>query len=532
VNDGRPRGDEPSVESVDAPAADGARTTKNAPPAADGATPNGAPAADGALPNGAPAADGALPNGTRAPLGAALALGLAAVASSLVQQFAASYALAASVGSFFVVYLVAERAGASWSSQPFDPEGRSSLARAALGGFGAVLVVTLVGWATGELGPRLTAPGVGQLAAGLREGFEAARGETLYRWLPFALVRSRVPRGGLLAFQAFAGVGPLLLTADLGAWALTAAVGLYCALLLEQSGRWAAAVAGHAAVRIGTSVLVPLLFEVRWRAGTWSPPERARGLPALLFAVTLTVAALVVLGAARRRLAPRSPGDNAALQNASPQLTQLSGRAAPGPLTVGYASRGRWPKSAADMTYPGRRPPLRQRRLRLPAQPRESRLSNVALRPLRGAHACSHPRRPAPGPARRGVTRRDKRRASPLTLGGRGRARPAPSTRHQNGNGDDETDQNQPPQHHAAHNRLKPSPEDLANGLPQQAEELPNDLAHERNPSARAPATLVNFCKGAALESPSEAPCRSPPQRSFELSPNERHPLARAQRRA
>jgi hypothetical protein len=132
---------------------------------------------------------------------------------------------------------------------------------------------------------------LGLAASALREALEAARHETLARWLPWALVRSRVSRGWLVGFQVLAGVVPLFATAKPEAWALGVALGLIGARLLERGGLWIAPVAAHAALRITIAVLVPSLFELRWRAGSWSPLENARGAPALWLTAALGLAA-------------------------------------------------------------------------------------------------------------------------------------------------------------------------------------------------------------------------------------------------
>ncbi|HEU4536354.1 MAG TPA: hypothetical protein VFS00_19655 [Polyangiaceae bacterium] len=235
------------------------------------------------------------------PWRAAFALGGAAVAASLAQRFAASYSLAASIGSFTVVYLVAERVGASWSEQRFtSPPARRALARATLFGLVPALAATLIGWALGGLRFRPGAFGLGLAASALREGFEAARHETLFRWLPWSLARSRVPRPWLVGFQTLAGVAPLLTVAKPEAWALGAALGWLGAGLLDQTRSWAAPVAAHAALRIACAVLVPALFEIRWPEGSWSPLEGARGTPALWLTAALGLAAATLWASALR----------------------------------------------------------------------------------------------------------------------------------------------------------------------------------------------------------------------------------------
>lgn len=242
------------------------------------------------------------------PWRAALAISAAALAASLAQRFAASYSLAASVGSFAVVYLVAERVGATWSTQPFtSPKARVPLARAALFGLAPALAAALVGWASGGLRLRLSALSIGLAASILREGFEAARHETLARWLPWALVRSRVPRAWLVGFQTLAGVAPLLTVAKPEAWVLGLALGLLSAGLLDQSGLWAAPVVAHATLRITCAVLVPLLFEIRWPEGSWSPLEGARGTPAFWLAAAVGLAAATLWANALWRR-PQSAG--------------------------------------------------------------------------------------------------------------------------------------------------------------------------------------------------------------------------------
>ncbi|HEU4409347.1 MAG TPA: hypothetical protein VFS43_29075 [Polyangiaceae bacterium] len=240
------------------------------------------------------------PEGDRGPLYAALTIAAAGLGAWLALDFAASYALAASAGSFAVVYLVAERAHASWSSQKLSaPRARAQLARALVFGLAPALAAVLAGWASGGLRLRPSALGFGLALSALREGLEAARHETLARWLPWALARSRVPRAWLVGFQVLAGVAPLVGTAGPEAWALAAALGLLSAKLLGQSGLWAAPVAAHAALRITSAVLVPSLFELRWRAGSWSPLENARGAPALWLTAALGVAAAVLWAGAR-----------------------------------------------------------------------------------------------------------------------------------------------------------------------------------------------------------------------------------------
>lgn len=250
-------------------------------------------------------------NAPPSPWRAALAVGAAALGASLAQRFAASYSLAAAVGSFAVVYLVAERVGATWSTQPFtSPQARVALARAAFFGLAPALAATLVGWASGGLRWRLSALSVGLAASVLREGFEAARHETLARWLPRELVGSRVPRAWLVGFQTLAGVAPLLTVAKPEAWMLGVALGLLSAGLLDQSGLWAAPVVAHATLRITCAVLVPTLFELRWPEGSWSPLEGARGTPALWLAAAVALAAAAVWANALWRR-PQSAETNA-----------------------------------------------------------------------------------------------------------------------------------------------------------------------------------------------------------------------------
>ncbi len=256
------------------------------------------------------------PEAAASPTRAALALGAAALGAWFARQLVESYPVAASALSFAVVFLIAERAGLSWSAQSSGtPRARAALARALGFGLAPALAVALVGWASGALRLHPSVPGVGLAISVLRESLDAARHETLFRWIPRALVRSRVPRPALVGFQALAGVAPLLAVAKPEAWVLVAALGLLCAGLLEQSGLWAAPVVAHAALRVGVAVIVPSLFEVRWREGSWLPLEGARGAPALWLAAALGVAAAALWAGWAKGAREESAGDSARHQD-------------------------------------------------------------------------------------------------------------------------------------------------------------------------------------------------------------------------
>jgi hypothetical protein len=289
----------PEAGSGDEPAA--ASSDRFEPASSDGPGPASSDEPASASGDQPASAAGDEPDGSASPLRALLAIAAAALGVWLARQFAASYALAASASSFAVVYLVVERAGVPWSSQALgSPRTRRVLARAALFGLAPALAAALVGWASGGLRWHPGALGLGLVASALREALEAAREETFARWMPWALARSRVPRAALVGFQVLASVAPLVAVAKPEAWALGAVLGLLCARLLEASRLWAAPVVAHATLRVASAVLVPLLFEVRWREGSWSPIENARGLPALWLTAALGLAAAALWAGARR----------------------------------------------------------------------------------------------------------------------------------------------------------------------------------------------------------------------------------------
>jgi hypothetical protein len=129
----------------------------------------------------------------------------------------------------------------------------------------------------------------------VRCGAYAFRDELLFRGVPLALARDKVPRPWPVLFCALLGAAPLALVSPWHVEALVLAVtsGLVFALIWSDGAGGLVAWASHTgwlmAIQIG---LQGSALDVEWKAGNLASGADAAGVPAYLAAATFLVVAI------------------------------------------------------------------------------------------------------------------------------------------------------------------------------------------------------------------------------------------------